>query len=83
MGLPDLANHGHVDHHSEWRNTAGPACERAQVSLRVIPIRKRVVPAHGDVDGSLFEELFDRHSASSRNGRTNAATTICLALRKN
>src|ERR1700738_5094537 len=60
-GIADLADHRHVDHHPERRNASGSAREGAWLSLRVIPVCERVVPAHGYSDGSLFEKLFDRH----------------------
>lgn len=64
--IPEPADHGYVDHHSERRNAAGSARKSARLTLRVIPIRECVVPADGNVDGSLFEEFFDGHSTSSR-----------------
>src|SRR5216684_3777746 len=65
-GIADLAEHRHVDHHPERRNAGGPARESAWLSLRVIPICETVVAVHDDIDGSLFEKLFDRHRSSSR-----------------
>src|SRR5260370_6547886 len=64
--IADLAGHRYVDHHPERRNACGPAREAAWLSLRVKPSCETVAPANGDIDGSLFEKLFDRHSASSR-----------------
>ena len=57
--VSDLADHRHRDHHSERRNAAGPASKGAWLALRVKPVRKRVMPACRDVDGSLFEKPLD------------------------
>src|SRR6266436_10354309 len=65
-GIADLADHRHVDHHPERRNSGGPAREGAWLSLRVIPLCGRVTPANGGIDGSLIEKLFDRRGTSSR-----------------
>src|ERR1700738_4197855 len=62
--VPDLADPRHRDQHAERRNAAGPASKGAWPALRVKPVCKRVMPAYGDVDSSLFEKLFDRHGAS-------------------
>jgi hypothetical protein len=66
-GIADLADYWHVDQHPERRNAGGPAREGAWLSPSVIPVCESIAPADRDVDGSLLEELFDRHRASSRN----------------
>src|SRR6266404_8674967 len=60
-GTADLADHGHLDQHPEWRDAGGPAGEGARLSLPVIPVCESIAPANRDVDGSLFEKFFDPH----------------------
>src|SRR3984893_13060311 len=64
--IADLTDHRHVDHHPERRNAGGPAREGPWLSLRVKPLCGSIAPADGDLDGSLFEKLFDGHGTSSR-----------------
>src|SRR5437879_3908431 len=63
-GIADLADHRHVDHHPERRNAGSPAREGPWLSLRVKPLCGSIAPADGDLDGSLFEKLFDGHGTS-------------------
>src|SRR5450759_5322839 len=65
-GIADLADHGHGDHHPEWRYAAGPARKGARPPLRVKPVCKGVMPANRDVDGRLTEKLFDGHGSIPR-----------------
>src|SRR2546429_8264405 len=69
-GITDFAEHWHVHQHPERRNTRGPAREGAWLSLPVIPVCEGVVPAHGNLYGSLFAKVFDRHGKILTEGRT-------------
>src|SRR5947208_15697807 len=64
-GTADLADHRDLDQHPERRDAGGPAGEGARLSLPVIPVCESIAPANRNVDGSLLEEFFDRHWASS------------------
>src|SRR6266478_329112 len=66
-GTADLADHRHLNQHPERRDAGGPAGEGARLSPPVIPVCESIAPANRDVDGSLLEEFFDRHWASSGN----------------
>jgi len=59
-----LADHRHFDHHSKGRDPGGSAGKCAKLSPMVIPVRKHIVSAYDDADGTLLEKLVDRYGRS-------------------